>query len=245
MLHRPSSVIAPDQPTASVVLEHPRCARVLVERGLDFCCRGTRSLAEACAERGIDVGPLVAELEAVVAGEPAEAPGPDPRLLTTLQLVAHIVDQHHVYLRKTLPLIDLLAGRVVDAHAERQPSLTELHSVVRELRGLLEPHLQREEAVLFPLLIAGGRARQRTRAELQTMRAEHLRVGDALRALRTLSNRFVPPVWACATYRALMSELEAMERDTLEHVHLENNVLAPRFERARSMASGVHRRRAG
>jgi len=236
-----TQVIAPDQPVAQIVLEHPRCAGILVERDIDFCCRGSVSLAKACAARGIDVAALVAELEAAVAGGPPGTPGLDPRPLTTIQLVARIVDQHHVYLRKTLPLVELLAGRVVEAHAERQPSLEEIQSVLRALRALLEPHLQHEEAVLFPLLIGRGRSRQRIRAELDWMRDEHLQVGDALRELRTLSNRFVPPVWACATYRALMSELEAMDRDTLEHVHLENNVLAARFERVAPLASGVHR----
>ena len=235
-----TQVIAPDQPVAQIVLEHPRCAGILVERDIDFCCRGSVSLAKACAARGIDVAALVAELEAAVAGGPPGTPGLDPRPLTTIQLVARIVDQHHVYLRKTLPLVELLAGRVVEAHADRQPSLEEIQSVLRVLRALLEPHLQHEEAVLFPLLIGRGRSRQRIRAELDWMRDEHLQVGDALRELRTLSNRFVPPVWACATYRALMSELEAMDRDTLEHVHLENNVLAARFEQARPVASGVH-----
>jgi regulator of cell morphogenesis and NO signaling len=234
-------VIAPDQPVAQIVLEHPRCAGILVERDIDFCCRGPVPLAEACAERGIDVAALVAELEVAVAGEPPGGLGLDPRSLTTLQLVARIVDQHHVYLRKTLPLLELLAGRVVEAHAERQPSLEEIQSVLRVLRTLLEPHLQHEEAVLFPLLIGRARSRQRIRAELDWMRAEHVQVGEALRELRTLSDRFVPPVWACATYRALMSELETMDRDTLEHVHLENNVLAARFERAQPVASGVHR----
>jgi regulator of cell morphogenesis and NO signaling len=236
-------VIAPDQPVAQIVLEHPRCAGILVDRDVDFCCRGPVSLADACAKRGIDVAALVAELEAAVAGELPGGPGLDPRSLTTLQLVARIVDQHHVYLRKTLPLVELLAGRVVEAHAERQPSLEELQSVLRAMRALLEPHLQHEEAVLFPLLIGRARSRQRIRAELDWMRAEHLQVGDALRELRTLSNRFVPPAWACATYRALLSELEAMDRDTLEHVHLENNVLAARFERAQRVASGVQRGR--
>jgi len=98
--------------------------------------------------------------------------------------------------------------------------------------------------VLFPLLIRGGRNR-RLRDELEWMRAEHLQLGDTLRKIRTLAERFVPPPWACATYAALMAELEALDRDTLEHVHLENNVLAPRFDAAHTLAPGMQRRRSG
>jgi regulator of cell morphogenesis and NO signaling len=76
------------------------------------------------------------------------------------------------------------------------------------------------------------------------MRAEHLRACDTLQRIRTLADRFVLPSWACATYAALVEELDALERDTLEHLHLENNVLAPRFD-ARSLAPSMQRRRSG
>jgi regulator of cell morphogenesis and NO signaling len=222
-------LVAREQAVAEIVLEHPRCAGVFVERGIDFCCRGAMSLGDACAARGIEEDTLLAELEAVIAAGGRGNGAPDPRSLSNLQLIAHIVDQHHVYLRKTLPLVELLAARVADAHAQRQPSLSALHAALRDLRALLESHLQREETVVFPLLVGGERPRQRMRRELAWMQTEHLQVGEALRQLRLLADSFLPPPWACTSYRALMTELETMERDTFEHVHLENNVLAPRF----------------
>lgn len=218
-----------EQTVAQIVLDHPRCARVFVERGIDFCCRGGLSLAEACAQRGIEEDTLLAELDAAAGGEAAAGGQNDPRSLSNLQLVAHIVDQHHFYLRKTLPLLELLAARVADAHAQRRPSLTTLHAAIRDLRVMLEHHLDQEETVAFPLLVSGERGSERARRELASMQDEHLQVGDVLRELRALTDGFLPPPWACNTYRALMAELEALERDTLEHVHLENNVLAPRF----------------
>ncbi len=39
----------------------------------------------------------------------------------------------------------------------------------------------------------------------------------------------MPPEWACNSYRALFSELQALETDVLQHVHLENHALRPRF----------------
>ena len=170
------------------------------------------------------------------------SPVADPRSLSTLQLVSHIVNQRHAYLRKTLPLVELLAARVVEAHSEHETRLA-MHATLRALRGTLESHLDHEESVLFPLLIRGGRGR-RTREQLDSMRAEHLRVGDTLRKIRTLADRFVLPSWACATYAALIAELEALEQDTLERVHLENNVLAPRFD-AGPLAPTMQRRRSG
>jgi regulator of cell morphogenesis and NO signaling len=236
-------VITLEQPVGQLVLEHPRCAQLLVDRDIDFCCRGTMSVREACAVRGIDAQTFLADLQSVVESEPAWEPGTDPRSLSTLQLVSHIVDQHHAYLRKTFPLVELLAARVVEAHSQREARLAEIHATLRTLRGNLESHLEHAESVLFPLLIRGGRDR-RTREQLDSMRAEHLPIGDTLRKIRLLADRFVLPSWACATYAALMEELEALERDTLEHLHLENNVLAPRFD-ARPLAPSMQRRRSG
>lgn len=214
-----------------------------MEQDIDFCCRGAMSLGEACAARGIDAQMFLADLQSVVDSEWEWEPVPDPRSLSTLQLVSHIVDQHHTYLRKTLPLVELLSARVVEAHSQHEARLGELHATLRALRGNLESHLDQEESVLFPLLIRGGRDR-RTREQLESMRAQHLRVGDTLRKIRTLADRFELPSWACATYAALMAELETMEQDTLEHVHLENNVLAPRFD-AGPLAPTMQRRRPG
>jgi len=64
------------------------------------------------------------------------------------------------------------------------------------------------------------------------MHDDHLRVGEMLTSLRTLSDDYAVPDWACASYRALMHDLQSLEQDTLEHVHTENHVLAPRFESA-------------
>jgi regulator of cell morphogenesis and NO signaling len=232
-----------EQPIAQLVLEHPRCVQLLVERDIDFCCRGAVPLREACATRGIDAQTFLADLQSIVESEWEWEPTPDPRSLSTLQLVSHIVDEHHAFLRKTLPLVELLAARVVEAHSQHGDRLAELHASLHTLRGNLESHLDHAESALFPLLIRGGRARK-TRELLDAMRAEHLHVGDTLRKIRTLANRFELPSWACATYAALMAELETMEQDTLEHVHLENNVLAPRFD-AGPLAPTMQRRRSG
>jgi regulator of cell morphogenesis and NO signaling len=236
-------VITLEQPVAQLVLEHPRCAQLLVECDIDFSCRGTISLREACATRGIDAQTFLADLQSVVESEWESEPVADPRSLSTLQLVSHIVDQHHLYLRKTFPLVELLAARVVEAHPGHEARLAEVHGLLHALRGNLESHVEQAESVLFPLLIRGGRDR-RTREQLDSMRAGHLGVGDTLRKIRTLADRYVLPSWACATYAALMAELEVMEQDTLEHVHLENNVLAPRFD-AGPMAPTMQRRRSG
>ncbi|AUX22839.1 uncharacterized protein SOCEGT47_033550 [Sorangium cellulosum] len=61
------------------------------------------------------------------------------------------------------------------------------------------------------------------------MRDEHLAVAKHLETIRDASDDFALPDWACGSYRALFGELQAIEQDIFQHVHLENHVLAPRF----------------
>jgi regulator of cell morphogenesis and NO signaling len=54
-------------------------------------------------------------------------------------------------------------------------------------------------------------------------------VAALLERVRSASDDFALPSWACNSYRTLFSELEQLERDLHTHVHLENHVLKPRF----------------
>jgi regulator of cell morphogenesis and NO signaling len=59
------------------------------------------------------------------------------------------------------------------------------------------------------------------------MGIEHDRAGHVLTELRAVSYGFEIPVDACASYRSLYERLVALEVDTHEHIHKENNVLFP------------------
>jgi regulator of cell morphogenesis and NO signaling len=60
------------------------------------------------------------------------------------------------------------------------------------------------------------------------MEAEHDRAGALLSELRTITDGYVAPEWACQTFRALYHGLADLEAAMHVHVHLENNVLFPR-----------------
>ena len=62
---------------------------------------------------------------------------------------------------------------------------------------------------------------------VRMMRMEHDRAGDLLAELRLAAQGFAVPDDGCASYRALYEGLAALEADTHQHVHKENNVLFP------------------
>jgi regulator of cell morphogenesis and NO signaling len=211
----------------------PAAARVLERVGLDYCCRGRRTLAEACAAAGLDAHAVAAEIAALPPCREAEwASLPLPALAD------HIVTTHHRYLHEELPLLDALAAKVEDAHGRRHAELARVRALIAELRADLEPHLQKEERVLFPAIRALVDEGRRdfpfgsVANPIHVMVAEHDRAGELLAALREVTGGYTAPGDACASYRSLYARLAILELDTHEHIHKENHVLFPGALRA-------------
>jgi len=212
-----------------LVTTHPAAARVLESFGLDYCCHGERDLASACAEVGVDVGTVVARLADADAGLAGDLAWTE---LDPPELADHIVSTHHAYLHEELPLLDALARKVAGVHGGRHPELADVADLVAELRADLEPHLMKEERVLFPAIHALARGQAEfafgsVANPVRMMMFEHDRCGELLTALRRTTGDYAVPADGCASYHSLFERLESLEFDTHLHIHKENHVLFP------------------
>ena len=97
--------------------------------------------------------------------------------------------------------------------------------------------MMKEERVLFPFLAAMARAPLGSpivvpfgsvQHPIRMMEMEHETVGGLLAQMRELTNGFTPPKDACNTFVGLYHAFVEIERDTHEHIHVENNILHPR-----------------
>jgi regulator of cell morphogenesis and NO signaling len=213
----------------SLVAAQPSLGAVFSSLGIDYCCGGHLTLEEAAAEKKLDPRTL----ELVLAALPARAvsaPGENPADFPTPRLIEHIVNHHHAYVKRQLPRLEALASKVVRAHGDAHKSLTKLEAGVFRLSKTLSEHLSREEAELFPALIAAGPGvNAGVAATLAPFFEEHEEAGALLVQFRELTDQYAHPVWACSTYRTFMDELRDFETDLHQHVHLENNVLFHRI----------------
>jgi regulator of cell morphogenesis and NO signaling len=207
-------VVNDDDLLASLVTANPVRAAVLDRFGLDYCCHGDRTLADAA---GDDLDEVRATLEAAdersVGGVVGWADLPLPALLD------HLVATHHAWLRDEVPPLLPLARKVQEVHGSRHP---ELAAVVQDLDRLwseLEPHLVEEEESLFPRIAAGDEV------DVAAIRAEHESVGELLDDLRRLTGGYALPPDGCASYGVLLQGLAALDADTRLHVHKENNLV--------------------
>ena len=210
-----------------LVAANPAAARTLDRLGLDYCCHGERTVADACADAGLDPAAVAAELDAL----PVEG----DRTWTELDasaLAEHIVATHHRYLHEELPLLDELAAKVLSVHGQNHPELVRVRGLVLAIRADLEPHLRKEEQVLFPAIAAAASGQREfpfgtVEQPIRVMLAEHDRAGELLAGLRAATSGYAVPDDACASYRSLYERLEALEADIHLHVHKENHALFP------------------
>lgn len=211
---------------AELVTARPAAARVLDRHGLDYCCHGDRTLAEACASAGVDAATVEEELDRLRDGEDRDWTG-----LELVELLDRIEETHHAYLHTELPELEVLAAKVRDVHGERHPELERVAALVTAVRADLEPHLEKEERILFPAIraLAAGMSDRRGRISdpIRVMRAEHDRAGELLAELRSATGGYTVPADGCASYRSLYERLEVLELDTHLHVLRENHRVFP------------------
>ena len=222
--------IDPSRTVAELVLEQPSRTRVFEQLGLDYCCGGKRSLADACARRGVQLDAAVTALESANGSGREED---DWTLAPLAQLVDHIVVVHHGLLRTELPRLSTLLAKCERAHGAERPELVTMKATFEALRRELEHHMRDEEQRLFPACLNGG-APEATL--LEHLEEEHAAAGELLEELRTLGGDYDLETALCNTHRAALDGLRELELDLHQHIHEENNILFPRVA-ARAAAS--------
>jgi regulator of cell morphogenesis and NO signaling len=208
---------------AELAVTHPSAARVFYRHRLDFCCGGKRPLDQVCGERGVDVEALIAEIEAE-APAPADESHWERRPLR--EVVDHIVTTYHARLRTGLPELIALAQKVETVHADKATRPRGLAAHLQEVHAAVLSHLEKEELILFPMIVHG--MGERAAAPVQVMEHEHDDHKRNLVRIRELTDDLRAPEEACTTWRALYVGLQRLEQELMEHIHLENNVLFPR-----------------
>lgn len=219
-------------------LEMPGATRIFEKLGIDYCCGGGKSLAEACAKAGVAVNEVLVSLEGIEQSD--ETSGSEGWQTASLaELITHIVEKHHTFTRQELARLDALLAKVCGVHGQNHPELFRIQKRFQELSRELEPHMLKEERVLFPFITQMEEAAKNNRPlpappfgtvqnPVRVMMAEHDAAGDILREMRKLSSDYTTPEDGCISYQTLYGALAALEADLHQHIHLENNLLFPR-----------------
>ena len=150
--------IATTKTVGEIAAEMPSATREFEKLGIDYCCGGSRTLGEACAEANIS--------DRRGSGAPGEEHhrhcSPDDQdwqnqLLA--DLIAHITSTHHVFVREECPRIEALAAKVVGVHGKNHPELLQVQEIFcRAGRGAQRSP---DEGRADPLPLRGAHGRKR------------------------------------------------------------------------------------
>lgn len=209
-----------DRNIGEIAATLPGATAIFRRHKLDFCCGGGIPLAEAAAKRAAPLGQIEADLAALT---PSDAALPQ----STGALIDLIVERYHATHRRELPELISLARRVERVHAANPDVPAGLSDLLTRMEAELGDHMAKEENVLFPMMRRGGHPM--IGQPIAMMRDEHDDHGEHLEAMDRLTHGGVPPAGACNTWRALYAGTRKLAEDLTEHVHIENNILFPRF----------------
>ncbi len=233
-------------PVGEIVAQDFRTAALFSKLGIDFCCKGHRTLEEVSNKKSLNASELSKQLKEII-----ETKGNNTIDFKSwdLDLLADYVEKtHHRYVEEKTPVLLAFLSKLCKVHGERHPELFEINRIFNESAQDLAAHMKKEELILFPFIRKMVQSRI-TNQPLQTphfgtvdnpiamMKHEHDTEGERFREIARLTDDYNPPSDACSTYRTAYLMLQEFEEDLHKHIHLENNIL---FIRAQEMEKTFH-----
>jgi regulator of cell morphogenesis and NO signaling len=217
-----------------IVNELPKTSDVFKKNRIDFCCGGNIPLSVAVTQNNLNLDTLLDELKVVF--EKYENAEKDVEVWTnsdSTTIIKHVISNYHRVSEEELAMLSPYVTKVSRVHGDNHPELIKVYELFYEFKKELMEHMTKEEEVVFPLIkqLADGTVENREEAieMIVELEKEHDHAGEILRQIRAVTSDYSLPLDACGTYRLVYARLEALEGLTFMHVHLENNILFPRY----------------
>ena len=222
---------------SEIVTGNYHTSAVFDKYNLDFCCRGNKSFEDSCKENNLEPELVFADLQQVYSNSISDDQKYDEWELDFL--IDYIINNHHKYVSRMIPVITEHCHKVVASHHESHPELNKISEIFSVLYKDLNQHMLKEEQMLFPFIRQVVKAKKdnlqterpyfgSVQNPIRMMESEHENAGDGFNEIKRLSNNYSVPQDGCETYAVLYKELKDFENDLHKHIHLENNILFPK-----------------
>ncbi|NJN26819.1 MAG: DUF2249 domain-containing protein [Cyclobacteriaceae bacterium] len=208
-----------------IVRQFPFAIDILENNGISYFKRGSEKLHDVCAH-------AAAVYEQIRQTQPFLV-NPLKTDLWPIHFTAdYIVNNHHSYVKKSIPEIENLIDHLVVAHAATHPQLPMIKEQFASFKAELLDHLTDEENIVFP---SYKKLEQQSLQNqmmvdgfddaISWMKEDHILTGSSLKSMRNFCNNYVAPADSSPGFKILFEELKKFEVDMHFHIHLENNVL--------------------
>ena len=205
---------------------------------MNFCCGGNLSLKDLCESRRIDFNRVVKELQDVTR---------DFKISSQLQfkdwkidfLIDFIVHVHHDYIYQVLPPLKTALDAFALTHTEKFPELTGTTELMDKLSKKLLLHNRQQDEIIFPYIkqmysafkrneVYGNLFVRTLRKPLSLVEGEQVEIDELLQGLNRINTGFVAPLKTCSSYQVLISKMEELYDNLIQHQFLERTLLFPK-----------------
>ncbi len=223
---------------AGIIRSDYRTADVFNRYDISFCRDGKLTISQVCRERKIESGQLLADLQRVTR---------NVLLSNHIQfsswdvgfLVDYILNVHHAYLHRIMPLLGSGLRNVCQSHNNQYPELSNILDIYEDAEVLINALLRHVEEIIFPYIKQIENAHRRKesyallfvrtlRKPLHNIETEHRRIRNVLNDLRMQTNYFQLPAETCTQQHVVFSRLREWDADLEQHAWLENQALFPK-----------------
>lgn len=226
-----------NQIIGELVAQDYRTASIFKKYGIDFCCKGNRTIKEACDDKSINSKLVINDLNDVAHIQ--EKNTTDFKSWPLDLLTDYVEKKHHRYVEEKIIEIKPYLDKICKVHGGKHPELLEINKNFKDTSDELTKHMKKEELILFPYIRALVKAKQKginvngptfgtVKNPIEIMMQEHVLEGNRFEKIAALSNNYTPPGDGCSTYRVTYALLKEFEDDLHLHIHLENNILFPK-----------------
>lgn len=218
------------------VAEDFRTAAVFSNYGIDFCCKGDRTIEEVCQKNSLNPDEVLDKLMAIQDSDTSQSI--DYKSWPLDLLAEYVEKKHHRYVEEKTPVLRQFLDKLCKVHGGRHPELFKINELFVASTGELAAHMKKEELILFPFIKRMVKAKlENTELKrpsfgsvenpIALMKHDHENEGERFREIAELSNNYTPPADGCNTYKVTFAMLDEFEKDLHLHIHLENNILFP------------------
>lgn len=219
-----------------IVANDYRTAALFSKLGIDFCCKGYKTLEEVCSKKKLQTNQVIEELNQITLT--SVTTDIDYTSWPIEELVDYIEKKHHSYVEEKTPVIREFLNKLCRVHGDRHPELYKINELFMLSAGDLASHMRKEELILFPFIRQMIKSKKdgsilpaphfgTVQNPIEMMKHDHSAEGERFETISEITNGYLPPADACNTYRITFAMLEEFEKDLHTHIHLENNILFP------------------
>lgn len=159
-----------------------------------------------------------------------------------VSIIEYILRRFHDPLPEQIASLKQTANALLASSSKPSDNLGQIIRLLDELWCELEPHLFKEERVLFPMIesvvVAKTAGRplvpspvQIVQGPIRVMLMEHDRADEILRALEDVTSRYQLADGGSPGFGSLYADLKRLDDELREHIRVENDLLFPAVSR--------------